>query len=168
MILVKNYLTKISSRLAEQVGKISDQELLAQMELISGPNEHIFPRNVGLMLFSERPEIFFPCTRVEIVEFPKGDAGDYEEQNSISGPFPEQINRTLKFLKDKLVNEKVIKPADKAESIRIASYPYQAIEETLVNAFYHRDYQQREPIEIRIYSNCFKSFKRQWLSTSKF
>jgi len=59
----------------------------------------------------------------------------------------------LKFLKDKLVKEKVIKPADKAESIRIASYPYQAIEETLVNAFYHRDYQQREPIEIRIYPN---------------
>ena len=153
MILVKNYLTKISSRLAEQVGKISDQELLAQMELISGPNEHIFPRNVGLMLFSDKPEIFFPCTRVEIVDFPKGDAGDYEEQDPISGPVPEQINRTLKFLKDKLVNEKVIKPADKAESIRIASYPYQAIEETLVNAFYHRDYQQREPIEIRIYPN---------------
>jgi len=153
MILVKNYLTKISSRLAEQVGKISDQELLAQMELISGPNEHIFPRNVGLMLFSDKPEIFFPCTRVEIVDFPKGDAGDYEEQDPISGPVPEQINRTLKFLKDKLVKEKVIKPADKAESIRIASYPYQAIEETLVNAFYHRDYQQREPIEIRIYPN---------------
>lgn len=153
MILVKNYLTKISSRLAEQVGKISDQELLAQMELISGPNEHIFPRNVGLMLFSDKPEIFFTCTRVEIVDFPKGDAGDYEEQDPISGPVPEQINRTLKFLKDKLVKEKVIKPADKAESIRIASYPYQAIEETLVNAFYHRDYQQREPIEIRIYPN---------------
>ena len=30
---------------------------------------------------------------------------------------------------------------------------FQAIEETLVNAFYHRDYQQREPIEIRIYPN---------------
>ena len=95
----------------------------------------------------------FPCTRVEIVDFPNGDAGDFEEQDPITGPFPEQINRVLKFLKDKLVKEKVIKPADKAESIRIASYPYQAIEETLVNAFYHRDYQQREPIEIRIYPN---------------
>ena len=30
---------------------------------------------------------------------------------------------------------------------------FQAIEETLVNAFYHKDYQQREPIEIRIYPN---------------
>ena len=153
MLLVKNYLSKINSKLAEQVGKLSDKELLSQMELISGPNEHIFPRNVGLMMFSDNPELFFPCTRVEIVEFPNGDAGDYEEQDPITGPIPEQINRVLKFLKDKLVKEKVIKPADKAESIRIASYPYQAIEETLVNAFYHRDYQQREPIEIRIYPN---------------
>ncbi len=153
MVLVKNYLLKINSKLAEQVGKIPDKELLAQMELISGPNEYIFPRNVGLMMFAENPELFFPYTRVEIVDFPEGDAGNYEEQEPITGPIPEQINRVLNFLKDKLVKEKVIKPADKAESIRIASYPYQAIEETLVNAFYHRDYQQREPIEIRIYPN---------------
>jgi ATP-dependent DNA helicase RecG len=73
------------------------------------------------------------------------------EHDPITGPVPEQIYRTLNFLKDKLVKERVIKPAEKAESIRISSYPYQAIEETLVNAFYHRDYQQREPIEIRIY-----------------
>ncbi|MDO8996505.1 MAG: putative DNA binding domain-containing protein [Sediminibacterium sp.] len=153
MVLVKNYLSKINSRLADQVGKISDKELLAQMELISGPNEHVFPRNVGLMMFADNPELFFPCTRVEIIDFPDGDAGDFEEQDPISGPIPEQINRVLKFLKDKLVKEKVIKPIDKAESTRIASYPYQAIEEILVNAFYHRDYHLREPIEIRIYPN---------------
>lgn len=153
MILVKDYLVKVKSRLAEQVGKIPDHELLGQMELISGPPEHIFPRNAGLMMFSERPETFFPYSRVEIVDFPEGDAGNFIEYDPISGPVPDQIARTLKFLKDKLVREKVIKPHDKAESIRIASYPYQAIEEVVVNAFYHRDYQQREPIEIRIYKN---------------
>lgn len=153
MVLVKAYLLKVKSRLAEQVGKIQDQELLGQMELISGPNEHLFPRNVALMLFAEQPEKFFPYTQVDIVEFPDGDAGDHLEQEPIAGPIPEQIARVLRFLKDKLIKEKVIKPADRAESIRITSYPYQAIEETLVNAFYHRDYQQREPIEIRIYPN---------------
>ncbi|TVR79546.1 MAG: transcriptional regulator [Chitinophagaceae bacterium] len=153
MLLVKNYLLKIKSRLADQVSKTPNLELLGQMELISGPNEHVFPRNVGLMLFSENPENFFPYTQVEIVEFPDGDAGSHYEQDPFTGPVPEQISRTLNYLKDKLIKEKVIKPADKAESIRISSYPYQAIEETLVNAFYHRDYQQREPIEIRIYPN---------------
>jgi ATP-dependent DNA helicase RecG len=153
MLLVKDYLVKVKSRLGEQLGKIPDKQLLAQMELISGPDERIFPRNVGLMLFSEHPEKFFPCTQVEIVEFPEGDAAPYIETEPIKGPVVSQITRTLQWLKDKLVKEKVIKPHDKAESIRIASYPYQAIEETLVNAFYHRDYQQREPIEIRIYNN---------------
>ena len=153
MVRVKNYLSQINSKLAEQVGKLADKDLLRQMELASGPEEHVCPRNVGLMMFADNPERFFPYTRVEIVDFPNGDAGDYEEQDPITGPIPEQINRVLKFLKDKLVKEKVIKLTDKAESLRIASYPYQAIEETLVNAFYHRDYQQREPIEIRIYPN---------------
>jgi len=153
LVLVKDYLVKVKSRLAEQVGKITDWELLGQMELISGPNEQVFPRNVGLMMFAEQPEKFFPYTQVEIVEFPEGDAGAHEEQDPITGPIPEQIARTLRFLKDKLMKERVIKPIDRAESIRIASYPFQAIEETLVNAFYHRDYQQREPIEIRIYPN---------------
>lgn len=151
MVLVKDYLNKVKSRLAEQVGKIPDRDLLGQMELVSGPNEHVFPRNVALMLFAEQPDQFFPYTRVEIVEFPDGDAGPYTELEPITGPVPAQINRTLNILKDKLIKEKVIKPTDRAESIRIASYPYQAIEEIVVNAFYHRDYQQREPIEIRIY-----------------
>lgn len=154
MLLVKDYLIKVKSRLAEQVGKMSDRELLGQMELISGPNEHVFPRNVALMLFTEQPERFFPYTQVEIVEFPEGDAGPYTELEPITGPITLQISRTLAILKDKLVREKVIKPANKPESIRYTSYPYQAIEEIVVNAFYHRDYQQREPIEIRIYPNA--------------
>lgn len=87
------------------------------------------------------------------MEFPDGDAGPYIELEPITGPVPFQINRTLNILKDKLIKEKVIKPADRAESFRITSYPYQAIEEVVVNAFYHRDYRQREPIEIRIYPN---------------
>lgn len=153
MLLLKDYLQKVGSRLADQVGRLPDRELLHQMELISGPNEHIFPRNVGLMLFSEKPESFFPYTQVEIIEFPEGDVGAFYEQAPITGPVTRQIERTLNFLKDKLVKEKVVKPAQKAESIRIYSYPYQAIEEIVVNAFYHRDYQQREPIEIRIYAN---------------
>ena len=84
------------------MGKILDSDLLGQIELISYPSEHLFPRNVGLMLFVEQPEKFFPYSRVEIAEFPDGDAGNHLER---------------------------------AESIRIATYPYKAIEETVVNAF---------------------------------
>ncbi len=40
-----------------------------------------------------------------------------------------------------------------AEAIRAWNYPYEALEEAVVNALYHRDYQVREPVEIRIYPN---------------
>lgn len=153
LVLVKDYLHKTHSKLAEDVGRKTELEILGQMELISGPSEHVYPRNVALMLFSENPDKYFPYTQVDIVEFPEGEANPYTETEPIKGPVTSQIIRTLDFLKDRVIKEKVIKPTNKAESTRITSYPLQAIEETLVNAFYHRDYQQREPIEIRIYPN---------------
>ena len=40
------------------------------------------------------------------------------------------------------------------EALRIKNYPYQAIEEAVVNAFYHRDYMSCEPITIEIEPDC--------------
>ena len=151
MVLVKNHLVKIGSRLATEVGKRSDTDVLGQMGLISGAPEHLLPKNVGLMMFAEDPSVFFPNTEVEIVSFPNGEAEAYTEYPKIKGTIPQQIKQTLDWFKVNLLEEQVVKPKDKAESIRIWNYPLQAIEETLVNAFFHRDYQVREPVEIRIY-----------------
>ena len=123
------------------------------MELISGPNEYRFPRNIALMMFSEHPEKYFPLTQVEIVYFPNGEAEAFEEYPAITGPVSSQIKQTLDFLRTNFLKEKVTKLSDVPESLRVWNYPLEAIEEILVNAFYHRDYQQREPIEIRIYAN---------------
>ena len=40
------------------------------------------------------------------------------------------------------------------EAIRAFNYPYQAIEEAVVNAFYHRDYMSYEPVTIEIEPDC--------------
>ena len=37
-----------------------------------------------------------------------------------------------------------------AEAIRFYNYPFQAIEEALANAVYHKNYEEREPIEVNI------------------
>lgn len=47
--------------------------------------------------------------------------------------------------------ERIIKVPDQAEAIRFFNYPFRAIEEALVNAVYHRSYEVREPIEVRIH-----------------
>jgi len=101
MVLVKDYLNKVKSRLAEQVGKIPDRDLLGQMELVSGPNEHVFPRNVALMLFAEQPDQFFPYTRVEIVEFP-----DWRTDDADLGG----LKRILLCLRQSFLDKKGQKP----------------------------------------------------------
>ena len=52
--------------------------------------------------------------------------------------------------KSKSYIEKVIKYPDRAEADRFFNYPYAAIEEDLANAVYHKAYDEREPIEVRI------------------
>ncbi len=48
------------------------------------------------------------------------------------------------------IKEEIRKRPDRAEADRFYNYPYVALEEALANAVYHKDYGQREPIEISI------------------
>ena len=49
-----------------------------------------------------------------------------------------------------MIAEKVVKQADVAEAKRYFNYPFAAIEEALSNAVYHKGYDVREPIEVRV------------------
>lgn len=49
--------------------------------------------------------------------------------------------------------KKVFKVSGQAEAIRIKNYSYEAIEEFLSNAIYHKSYQIHEPITVRIESD---------------
>ncbi|WP_162416954.1 RNA-binding domain-containing protein [Cyclobacterium roseum] len=152
LTLVRDYLRKVSSKLLENMDALTKEQLLSQMQLLYGPPERRHPRNVALMMFTENPEKYFPYSRVEIVHFPNGEAADeFMEAPHISGPVDHMINRTLEYLKINVLQQKTVKVKGQAESIRVWNYPYQALEEIIANALYHRDYQTREPVEIRIY-----------------
>lgn len=121
------------------------------MNLLAGPRECRMIKNVAAMMFSEHPEVFFPMTQVEIVLFPKGrveEPGNFVEVPVITGTVPQMISKTLEFLKVSILRETVVKPSMQAESKRVWNYPYQALEEAVVNAMYHRDYRVNEPVEI--------------------
>jgi len=150
--MVRDHLRITKSRLHEFSESLSKADLLGQMDLVSGPPEMLFPRNVALMLFSEQPERFFPYTHIEVVEFPNGaDDPEFNERPPFIGPVQQQIIKVVDFFKTNILKEKIIKQPDKAEAVRVWNYPMEALEEAIANAIYHRDYQVREPVEIRIY-----------------
>jgi ATP-dependent DNA helicase RecG len=47
-----------------------------------------------------------------------------------------------------LISTTVVKHKGRAEADRVSSDPFEAIEEAVVNAVYHRDYNTREPVEV--------------------
>ena len=151
--LVLDYLQTVGSRLANDFESKPFVEILGQMDLLTGPTEHQTLKNVAAMMFSKNPAKFFPVTQVDIVIFPEGcieNPNNMIEVPKIVGPVPEMIKQTLDYIRTNVIKKRIIKPKDKAESITFFNYPYQAIEEAVVNALYHRDYQEREPVEITI------------------
>lgn len=148
-LLVKAFLNEVKSDLALEADKIAFVDLCRQMQIVGGTKEMLKPKNVGLLCFSNNPEKFFPYARIEIVHF-LDDIGDRFVEQIFSGSLFEQLKSALLYLKNQVIKEMVIKVPEQAESIRFFNYPYEAIEEALVNAVFHKSYNVREPIEIRI------------------
>jgi len=92
--------------------------------------------------------------QIDVVWFPKeGPGGNKFTEKIFRGPIARLVSDTLDYIKRNFINETVLKHPDRAESTRVKNYPYPAIEEAVVNAIYHRAYNVREPIEIRIMHN---------------
>ena len=157
--LVRDFLVKTGSRLADNIEDSKFSDILQQMDIVTGPTEALVPKNIALMMFSDTPYKFFPYTQVDIVIYPKGklqDPSNFIEIPPVKGPVDWMINEVMNYLRTNIIKERVAKPGNKAESIRFFNYPYQALEEAVVNSLYHRDYQTREPIEITIEPDCIR------------
>ena len=151
-LLLREYLVKVGSKLAEDLYRKPLEEILEQMDLFVGPSENRMLRNVAAMMFCEHPEKFFRYLRVDIVIFPKGrmkDPNNFSE-TIFYGSIPQLIKQTMDFLRANVLYETVQKVKDRAEANRFWNYPYDALEEAVVNSLYHRDHTQYEPVEITV------------------
>jgi len=148
--LMQGYLQEVGSALADEAASLSAEALGWQMNVVGGSAESPYPKNIGLLFFNETPERFFPYTQIDVVWFPEGAGGDRFDEKTFKGPLARMTREALSYIQRNYLHETVIKHPDRAEATRVWNFPYAAIEEAVVNAVYHRSYEEREPIEVRI------------------
>ena len=151
-VLLRDYLVKVGSKLADKVLTMPLSNILDQMELYTGPKENRLLRNVAAMMFCENPSKFFPYTQIDVVTFPKGKTKDPNAFTEVTfkGSVPQMIKQTMAYFRSHVLKEYVRKISGRQEAERFWNYPYDAIEEAVVNSVYHRDFLQHEPTEITI------------------
>ena len=152
LVLLRDYLVKVGSKLADEVITTPLATILDLMELYTGPKENRLLRNVAAMMFCENPNKFFPYTQIDVVTFPNGKMKDPNNFTEVTfkGSVPQMIKQTMDYIKSNVLKEHVRKVSGRQEAERFWNYPYDAIEEAVVNSVYHRDFLQHEPIEITI------------------
>ncbi|MDO4920615.1 MAG: ATP-binding protein [Phascolarctobacterium sp.] len=148
--LIQSYLKEVSSSLYAEIDKMEFIDLCKNMNIVNSLPEYTKPKNVGLMFFSLNPQKYFPYAQIDIVQFPEGLGGDKIIENTFTGPLHQQLRSALQYIQSAIIQEKVIKYPDRAEADRFYNYPFAAIEEALSNAVYHKGYDVREPIEVRV------------------
>ncbi len=153
--LMRAHLKEIGSSLYEHSRSMDALDIAKNMQLVAGPPEAVKPLNVGLLMFSERPEKYFRYALIEVVDIPD-PTGTNMTEKVFTGPIQRQLSDALAFIKNYTLKEVVIKSADRAEATRISNYPYAAIEKILANAVYHQSYQEKEPITVRITSESIE------------
>ncbi len=147
--LVRELLADIGSDIGR--GTHFDAEnVYANMRLVSPLNAHQSPRNIALLFFTDDPDQIFPGARIEVVQFADGESGDLIEERTIRGPLNHQIKRALTHL-DSLGSTLFEKIPGRAEVDKTVTYPYEAMEEAVVNAVYHRSYENGEPTKVYMY-----------------
>jgi len=148
--LIKEYLKEIGSSLAD-AESLSLLDVCRQMNIVDGGDEFVKPRNVGVLFFNEEPKQLIPGSQIDVVIFPRGAGGNELLEKTFHGPIHEQVRSALRYIQNEVIRELVVKREDQAEAIRLFNYPFQAIEESLVNAIYHRSYEQTDPVEVRVH-----------------
>lgn len=147
--LMRNHLREVGSALYAQSATATLEELADDLQLLSGPPEDLRPRNVGLLMFSDRTERFFRYARIEVVDM-TDPTGQGMVEKTFTGPIQRQLRDALSYLRNYEIESMTTKEPDKADATTVYNYPYAAVEEVLSNAVHHRSYQIAEPIVVRV------------------
>ncbi|MDQ1351235.1 MAG: hypothetical protein QG657_1537 [Acidobacteriota bacterium] len=121
--------------------QLTFNQLLVNLKLAIDTEGKTVPTNLGILLFTERPEKILDGAVIDIAAYrhPVAD-GNTTDSKRITGPLPEQILQVLQYFQ----TSPLIATLAKKESLgrrNLPSYVDTALQEAVVNAVVHRDYE---------------------------
>jgi len=171
---VDEFLHDTNSSLADGSESRMLSDLLVSLESANETDTEVAIRNIGILMFSERPEKFIPGAQIDLVKFDteEAEASDSFIEKHFYGPIWKQVKDAMDYISVNVIQDRVIKISTQMESIRMSNYPYAAVEEALVNAVFHKSYREPEPVEIRIYMDKIQIINYpgpdRWIDMEKF
>ncbi|NJL28190.1 MAG: hypothetical protein HC897_10000 [Thermoanaerobaculia bacterium] len=118
------------------------ERLLGNLKLAAEVEDRPWqPTNLGILLFSDRPELHISGAFIDIAVYDHDEAdGNTLDSKRVVGALPDQIEATLRYL---LTSPHVATLSSKDEHGRLDRPVYSAfaLQEAVVNAIVHRDYQ---------------------------
>ena len=152
---IATFLQAVNSTLYGELSQLSLLDVCRNMGIARGADDELKPLNAGLLMFSDDPTQFFRGARIELVEY-QDSIGDKFRETIFSGPIWQQLKDVLRYLRHSLLKEQVVKVVGQAEAQRFYNYPFEALEEAIANAVYHKGYERQNPIEISIRHDCIE------------
>jgi len=152
---IASFLQQVKSALYAELPQLSLAELTRNMGVARGSDEDIKPLNVGLLMFSDNPYQYFRGARIELIEY-QDDIGDQFRETYFTGPVWQQLIDVMQYIKHQVIKEQVIKVQGQAEALRFYNFPFEAVEEAVANAVFHKGYDKENPIEINVRHDCIE------------
>ena len=125
---------------------------LVAHKLAAATDAGVVPTHLGILLFAEQPERHVPGAYVDVAAYHDAAAdGNTVDSRRFTGPLPEQIAQVLTYFgASPLIPTSSRKDGEGRRDY--PSYAHTALQEAVVNAIVHRDYEQRgSQIIIRLF-----------------
>lgn len=120
---------------------LSYERLLVNLKLAIEVDEKTIPSNLGILLFSESPEKVLNGAVIDIAAYRHETAdGETADTKRVAGTLPEQIVQVLRYFQTSPLMATISKK-EAMGRLDLPAYVDTALQEAVVNAVVHRDYE---------------------------